>query len=242
MNYSDIINQSIEKVYQNGIAAKILQHMDRIRNVSDIGQARRWIMELLQNSRDTAYPDQPVRVKAALYKDRLVFSHNGMPFRTKDILSIVNQVSSKSPDGSTVGQFGTGFMTTYQLSEIVEIQSVLKDEGLPYKPFSVKIDRRGVQKEDILASIFQTMEELKKADEERELRDFDREVLNTRFIYHLEGERNKKKKKTGMDDLRETILYVRPQSMEALIISMPIRSGRWEWRRHLWIRIVRRKN
>ena len=38
MNYSDIINQSIEKVYQNGIAAKILQHMDRIRNVSDIGQ------------------------------------------------------------------------------------------------------------------------------------------------------------------------------------------------------------
>ena len=41
MNYSDIINQSIEKVYQNGIAAKILQHMDRIRNVSDIGQARR---------------------------------------------------------------------------------------------------------------------------------------------------------------------------------------------------------
>ncbi len=208
MNYSDIINQSIEKVYQNGIAAKILQHMDRIRNVSDIGQARRWIMELLQNSRDTAYPDQPVRVKAALYKDRLVFSHNGMPFRTKDILSIVNQVSSKSPDGSTVGQFGTGFMTTYQLSEIVEIQSVLKDEGLPYKPFSVKIDRRGVQKEDILASIFQTMEELKKADEERELRDFDREALNTRFIYHLEGERNYKIAKTGMDDLRETILYV----------------------------------
>lgn len=62
-NYSTIINESIENVYQNGIAAKILQHMDRIRNVSDLGQARRWIMELLQNSQDTAYAGQAVRVK-----------------------------------------------------------------------------------------------------------------------------------------------------------------------------------
>ncbi len=79
-------------------------------------------MELLQNSRDTAYADQEVRIRVALDQDRLVFQHNGMPFRTKDILSIVNQVSSKSPGENTVGQFGTGFMTTYQLSEIVEIQ------------------------------------------------------------------------------------------------------------------------
>lgn len=140
MDYSTIINESIEKVYQNGIATKILQHMDRIRNVSDLGQARRWIMELLQNSQDTAYTGQAVRVKVILDKEKLQFLHNGRPFRTKDILSIVNQVSSKDPDEDTVGQFGTGFMTTYQLSEVVGIQSVLKDEGLPYKPFSIELD------------------------------------------------------------------------------------------------------
>ncbi len=208
MDYSTIINDSIEKVYQNGIATKIMQHMDRIRNVSDLGQARRWIMELLQNSQDTAYSDQAVRVRVILDEDKLQFLHNGRPFRTKDILSIVNQVSSKDPDENTVGQFGTGFMTTYQLSEVVEIQSVLKDEGLPYKPFSVKIDRRGEDKDEILANIFQTMEELKKADEAEEMRDFNRDDYHTRFIYHLEGERSRRIAKTGMDDLKETILYV----------------------------------
>ena len=208
MNYSTIINESIEKVYQNGIATKILQHMDRIRNVSDLGQARRWIMELLQNSQDTAYDGQAVRVKVMLDEDKLQFLHNGKPFRTKDILSIVNQVSSKDPDENTVGKFGTGFMTTYQLSEVVEIQSVLKDEGLPFKPFSVKIDRRGADKEEILQSIFQTMEELKSADEAQELHDYDADAFHTKFIYHLEEERSRQVARTGMDDLKETILYV----------------------------------
>lgn len=208
MDYSTIINESIEKVYQNGIATKILQHMDRIRNMSDLGQARRWIMELLQNSQDTAYAGQQVRVKVILDEEKLQFLHNGKPFRTKDILSIVNQVSSKDPNEDTVGQFGTGFMTTYQLSEVVEIQSVLKDEGLSYKPFSVKLDRRGTDKDEILKSIFQTMEELKKADEARELLDYNQDDFHTRFIYHLEGERNYQVAKTGMDDLKETILYV----------------------------------
>ena len=134
MNYQTLIEQNIGTVYQAGIATKILQHMDRIRNVSDVSQARRWVMELFQNSRDAAYEDQPVRIRIEL-KDRVLsFSHNGRPFRVKDILSIINQVSSKSPGENTIGQFGTGFMTTYQLSEQVEIQAVLKDEGLPFKP------------------------------------------------------------------------------------------------------------
>ena len=42
MNYQTLIEQNIGTVYQAGIATKILQHMDRIRNVSDVSQARRW--------------------------------------------------------------------------------------------------------------------------------------------------------------------------------------------------------
>ena len=44
MSYTELINDSIGKVYQKGIATKILQHMDHIRNVSDISLARRWCM------------------------------------------------------------------------------------------------------------------------------------------------------------------------------------------------------
>ncbi len=149
MDYQTRIEQNIGNVYQAGIATKILQHMDRIRNVSDVSQARRWVMELFQNSRDAAYEEQPVKIRIELQKEALSFSHNGRPFRVKDILSIINQVSSKSPGENTIGQFGTGFMTTYQLSEEVEIRAVLKDEDLPFKPFSIRMDRRGTTKKHV---------------------------------------------------------------------------------------------
>lgn len=208
MTYQTLIEENIGAVYQTGIAAKILQHMNRIRNVSDVSQARRWVMELLQNSRDAAYEDQPVKIRIELGEKALSFFHNGRPFRVKDILSIINQVSSKSPGEDTVGQFGTGFMTTYQLSEEVEISAVLKDEGLPFKPFSIKIDRRGATKEEILAGIFCTMEELKKADESKTVENFDRNAYHTYFRYHLDNEDSRNIARIGMRDLQETILYV----------------------------------
>ncbi len=140
-SYHDIITSNIGGVYQDGIATKILQHMDRIRNISDESQARRWVMELLQNARDCAYKDVGVRVRIELLNDKLIFSHSGMPFRIKDVLSIINQVTSKVSSEETVGQFGTGFMTTFLLSDSVTISSVLKEEGLPYKPFTISMDR-----------------------------------------------------------------------------------------------------
>lgn len=42
--YHELIDQSIEKVYQAGVATKILQYMGKIRNESDITQARAGIM------------------------------------------------------------------------------------------------------------------------------------------------------------------------------------------------------
>ena len=207
MNYTDLINKNIGMVYQKGIATKILQHMDRIRNVSDLSLARRWVMELFQNSRDVSYKDQSVKIRIELKDTTLSFSHNGQPFRVKDILSIINQVSSKNPDENTIGQFGTGFMTTYQLSEEVEIQSILKEEDLPYKPFSIHINRRGISQEEILKEIENTMAELKQADQCAEVA-FEKNNYNTTFIYHLDNQESYNIAKTGMDDLKNTILYV----------------------------------
>ncbi len=206
--YMEIIKSSIGAVYETGIASKILTYMDRIRNESDVGQARRWVMELLQNSRDCAYEDRDVRVRIELEKDKLRFSHNAKPFRVKDILSIINQVSSKSADQNTVGQFGTGFMSTYQLSSVVQLKSVLKEEGLPYKPFRICLDRSGSDHETILCGIEKTMEELQKADDGGAIEDFDPDAMNTEFVYHLDGDYYRKIASIGVEDLKETILYV----------------------------------
>jgi hypothetical protein len=203
-----MIDENIGNVYQAGIATKILQHMDRIRNVSDKGQARRWVMELLQNARDIAYEGKQVKVRITIDRDSVIFSHNGRPFGVKNILSIINQVSSKSSDGDSVGKFGTGFVTTFQLSEVVEVKSVLKEEGMPYKPFCIKIDRRGRDADEILSCINETMNELKSADGLDEVEDFDSSAYNTSFIYHLDSEYSRDVAMTGIRDLRENILYV----------------------------------
>ena len=208
MSYHDLIFQNIDKVYQAGIATKIMQHMARIRNSSDVNQARRWVMELLQNARDVAYPDQPVKIRITLKEDKLTFSHTGMPFRVENILAIINQVSSKVDDEETVGQFGTGFVTTFQLSEQVQLDGVLKDEGLPYKPFSVLIDRRGYKEEEILQGIGQAMKQIEEADAALSLENYDREEFHTTFRYFLEQQRSREIARIGMEDLQDTIFYV----------------------------------
>lgn len=208
MNYHDLIFENIDKVYQAGIATKIMQHMARIRNSSDVNQARRWVMELLQNARDVAYPDQPVKIRITLEEDKLTFSHTGQPFRVENILAIINQVSSKVDDEETVGQFGTGFVTTFQLSEQVQLDGVLKDEGLPYKPFSVLIDRRGYKEEEILQGIGQAMKQIEEADGALSLENYDREEFHTTFRYLLEQQRSREIARLGMEDLQDTIFYI----------------------------------
>lgn len=216
-NYKSIIRMSIDKVYQTGITTKILQHMAKIRNSSSVIQARRWVMELLQNSQDVAYPDKKVKVRIELTEDELIYSHNGKPFRVKDILSIINQVSSKSDDEETVGQFGTGFVTTFQLSEMVRLDSILQDEVvdesgnavlLPCKPFSITLDRRGTTDDEIFKSIEKTMKELEQVDEVATEIEIDWEQYYTSFHYQLSHGESKKIARIGMDDLDDTIHYI----------------------------------
>lgn len=206
--YCELIDKSIENVYQTGVAAKILQYMGKIRNESDITQARRWVMELLQNARDLAFPDRPVNVQFILEEDSLMFRHSGRFFRVRDILSIINQVSSKNP-GEGVGQFGTGFMTTFQLSEKVEVHSVLKEDGYPGKEFRITLDRSGRTKEEILQAIERSLEELRQADRNPEYMGHDQNSgYDTEFCYRLNNENGRRIARTGMTDLSDTIRYV----------------------------------
>lgn len=202
--YAELINQTISQVHQKGVASKILQSMDRIRNEFDPIQARRWPTELLQNARDLAYPQRPVRVQFELTDDAVYFRHSGKPFSVKDILSIINQVSSKKP-GEGVGQFGTGFMSTFQLSMKVDVRSLLKDEGEPYKPFHICLDRSGATHEAVSSAIFQALETLKTVDQALPVEKIDDDAFNTEFCYHLDSDRSRGIARIGMDDLRNTL-------------------------------------
>lgn len=208
MSYRDLIMSQVDTVYQKGIANKILQFMQKIRNEYDEGQARRWAMELLQNGRDVAYPDRGLKARFELYDDRLVYCHTGQTFRVKDILSIIYQVSSKQPGGDSVGQFGTGFMSTYQLCEKVQLESILKDAEEAYCPFQVMLDRTGTEAAEILKKIQESVEQIYASENTAWEGTLDKDQYNTKFTYYLEKPLNKQTAQIGMRDMKENVLFV----------------------------------
>ena len=145
MTFSEMVTKLIEKIQLKRTVKKRKRYIDQIRNESGVENARRWVIELLQNARDVAFDGQKVKVKI-VYDDInniVTFSHNGRFFRTNDILNIIHQVTSKDKDENSIGQFGTGFMSTYTLSEKVRIDGIAHDDENPdlYKIFTVNIDR-----------------------------------------------------------------------------------------------------
>ena len=231
--YKEKIYENITTVHMSGIANKILQFMGKIRNESDISQARRWVMELLQNAGDLA-TNGPVRVRITITDRKLSFEHTGNVFRVKDIMSIIHQVSSKNP-GEGIGQFGTGFMSTYQLSEIIELDSFLHEDGMPYKKFHVTLNRTGQTKEEILQAIDNNIAEINNVDDMEEEKNFELHGFNTKFTYNLNNNYSKNIARVGMDDLAENILYIltfseKIDSVE-LVYDLPDKKEKIEYRK-----------
>ncbi len=80
MSYIQKINELIETTILKNTTSKILQHMGRIRNASSLNQARRWVMELIQNAQDVSF-EEGIRIRITLTDDNLTFAHTGKPFR-----------------------------------------------------------------------------------------------------------------------------------------------------------------
>lgn len=204
--YTDLLEKELSKVRDAGIASKILLYISRVRNNADLTSARRWIWELIQNATDVAYEEKAVDIKISMDGDNLEFSHTGKPFTIRNILSIINQISSKTGDDSTVGMFGTGFVSTHQLSEVVQLSGIIKENSI-MKKFSLFLDRSGKTSDEVLASVDNSIIYLKK------LEKFENVIMedygfNTKLIYSLKSEFSRGVALNGIDDLKYNIGYV----------------------------------
>ena len=206
--YTSLATTLIGDIHNTSISTKILQFMQKVRNNSDERYALRWVSELLQNTRDCAYKDQGVKILIELQDDKLIYKHNSKPFRVKDILSLINQVTSKVDDSETTGKFGTGFMTTMLLSDSVNIKSILQDKDLPYKPFEADINRSPETSKEIVDEINKSISQLYKADENNPIKNFNQDDYNTTFTYELKNDKNRKAAMIGIQSLNETIYYI----------------------------------
>ena len=83
-------------IYNNNklVADKIRKTLLNIRNIPGIS-AKRWIWELIQNTKEVPNKFGKVEIKIELSKNSLIFSHNGSYFTIDNILGILNKLVQK---------------------------------------------------------------------------------------------------------------------------------------------------
>ena len=192
-------------------ADKILQLLSQIRE-DPSASAKRWVWELLQNAKDVPNRFGKVSVEIELVSpDTLIFRHNGDCFSTKNITGLVQQVSSKDSqnlEGQT-GKFGTGFICTHLLSDIIDVKGIVTYMGV-HRRFAISLDRSGYRSEDLLPRIASTLEDLRHIETTYPIVDnyeANRTELSfdTVFTYHLTTEEKQKSAIAGLEDLINTL-------------------------------------
>ena len=124
------------------LAANTAQGVYRHLRALESNRARvlpRWVWELLQNARDVARGPSSLDATVELTEGHLTFCHNGRPFQRQEITHLIYYGSTKLEQDATLGQFGSGFLTTHLLSPAIEISSHL-DDG---RVFAFRLDRSG---------------------------------------------------------------------------------------------------
>jgi hypothetical protein len=176
--------------------------------------SRRWIWELIQNAKDVPNHFGQVSIDVTLDNERLVFRHNGNPFRLDNLTSLVQQISSKNSqnkDEKVTGKFGTGFISTHLLSDVITVNGIL-EHRTHFKDFKLVLDRKGESSEDLLPKIEAALDWLNNVDDPQQfplIKDnsvlSQEEKLNTSFIYVFDDEENRTSAINGVKDLVNTL-------------------------------------
>ncbi len=214
MAYSERTRSSISKNNLKLTADKVIQILDQVRDEGKKSR-RRWIWELMQNAKDVKNVYGQVSIEIELSEDQLIFRHNGDPFRIDNLTGLIQQVSSKPSDGKdeeTTGKFGTGFISTHLLSDIIIVKGVVQEPNENPKRIEIELNRSGETSEDLMPAIEKALELIDLIDDDKEFPplldysiqrtelDFDNE-----FIYSLLNEDAKEAAKVGVDDLKTTL-------------------------------------
>ena len=121
------VANATRRVLTDNTAQSVLNHLKTLE--SNRAHVRtRWIWELLQNARDAATNSCTELVASVELDDnQVVFRHNGGHFTLDDVLHLIYQGSTKVENEQTIGQYGSGFLTTHLLSPEIDISGLLED-------------------------------------------------------------------------------------------------------------------
>ena len=164
MSFSEKIKQLRTKAQESQAANKIIDMLKALDSNNDANTAYRWIWELIQNAKDVPNSSGKVDIEISFDTSNktLEFKHNGRLFSTKNIIFLIEQVSTKERDKieqkkeRSTGKFGTGFLTTHLLSKRVTVSGYIQDDEEPISKFSIDLDRTSGLQREICVQVYRT--------------------------------------------------------------------------------------
>lgn len=216
--YKQKFEESEHRAHYQNIATKILRDMNDLRSKAQDSATvpRRWIWELIQNAKDVHY-DNGVSIQIDFEDDgllpKVIFRHDGKPFTADNIRFLIEQISTKDrakdTDGKrkNTGRFGTGFLTTHLLSEVVTVNGVAKEPELPYRKFELTLDRSGYELDDITTAVQKAKDSVANLDDLEPYESYNKDNLNTSFSYSLPDKLSIQIAKAGFGDLQQCLPF-----------------------------------
>ncbi|KXL53776.1 hypothetical protein CLNEO_10020 [Anaerotignum neopropionicum] len=214
MSFKDKVDELRSQAQTTQAANKIIDQLKKLENSNNEDTSYRWIWELIQNAKDVVNSTGKVDILVNFNENRRIieFKHNGKLFLTKNIVFLIEQVSTKErneldrKEKKITGKFGTGFLTTHLLSKKVNVTGYLCDEDEPLHQFNIDIDRSSDNQIEIIKSIEESCEQLNKSAKEVTT-PIDENDFNTCFTYELNA-LGIQTAKDGLNNLVASIAYV----------------------------------
>lgn len=182
-------------------ANKLIQGFEKL----DESDAKRAIWELLQNAVDVS---ENCEIIISITDKSLIFQHNGKPFTTTTLNSLIKQVSSKASQNNDdeVGQYGTGFITTHSFGKKILLSgSLKKEEGYVYFD-NFEIDRTAKDSDELIEKLIIQQE---KAFDLIDINDTKEEPSKfTTFEYLVATDLEKENVEKVIDELNLALPYV----------------------------------
>ena len=127
MARSPEFSEIVTNVLADNTAQSVLNHL-KLLELSRAHVRTRWVWELLQNARDTSPgPDGELVAKITQKENEIIFQHNGGSFTLEEIAHLIYHGSTKIENEETIGQYGSGFLTTHLLSPEISISGQIQD-------------------------------------------------------------------------------------------------------------------
>lgn len=196
-------------------ADKMLRDFEKFNSNS----SNRAIWELVQNACDLT---TECNIKIDYRNDKFSFSHNGKPFVSKSLISLIKQVSGKygEEEIEEVGKYGTGFLTTHTFGRKFIINSVLEAGELRLPISDFLIDRSPKEWQSLSDNISDQKRLVYKIIKEKSPVEFAENITTFTFLPETEKEFDYiKKSKIGLDKFIPLVLTINNRLKTVTIIN-----------------------